>query len=89
MLVIAVWVSLGMMIVAVGLTLFRMFKGPTLPDRVLALDTLAINAIAVVILFDILFANAISFEIALLISMMGFVSTVVLCKYLLSGDIIS
>ena len=88
MLGIAVPVALGFMTLAVALNLWRLLRGPDLPDRILALDTLAINAIALVILFDIVVGNAISFEAALLIAMMGFVGTAALCKFLLSGDVI-
>ncbi|MFY9698118.1 MAG: K+/H+ antiporter subunit F [Rhodoplanes sp.] len=88
MLGIAVPVALGFMTLAVALNLWRLLRGPDLPDRILALDTLAINAIALLILFDIVFGNAVSFEAALLIAMMGFVGTAALCKFLLSGDVI-
>lgn len=88
MLATAIPIAMGMMVLAVGLNIWRLLQGPSLPDRILALDTLAINAIALVILFDILFGNAISFEAALLIAMMGFVGTAALCKFLLSGDVI-
>lgn len=53
-----------------------------------ALDTLAINTIALVMLIGISLRSAVNFEAALLIAMMGFVGTVALCKFLLSGDII-
>ncbi len=60
-----------------------------MPDRILALDTLAINAIALVMLIGIATSSQTYFEAALLIAMMGFVGTVALCKFLLSGDIIA
>jgi multicomponent K+:H+ antiporter subunit F len=88
MLGVAVPVALGFMTLAVALNLWRLLRGPDLPDRILALDTLAINAIALLILFDIVFGNAVSFEAALLIAMMGFAGTAALCKFLLSGDVI-
>lgn len=63
-------------------------QGPDLPDRILALDTLYINAIALLVLFGIWLGSALFFEAALLIAVMGFVGTVALGKYLLRGDII-
>jgi multicomponent K+:H+ antiporter subunit F len=66
----------------------RLAAGPTLPDRILALDTLYINAIAFLVVFGVRVESAIYFEAALLIAMMGFVGTVALAKYLLRGDII-
>ncbi|TMP79906.1 K+/H+ antiporter subunit F, partial [Pseudoalteromonas ruthenica] len=62
--------------------------GPSVPDRILALDTMYINSIALIILYGMSMGTALYFEAALLIAMLGFVSTVAVCKYLLRGDII-
>jgi multicomponent K+:H+ antiporter subunit F len=88
MLSIAVPVALGLLASAMGLNLWRLARGPSAPDRILALDTLAINTIALVMLLGISLSSAVYFEAALLIAMMGFVGTAALCKFLLSGDII-
>ena len=74
--------------IALILNLWRLFKGPTLPDRILALDTMYINAIALILLYGMYMGSALYFEAALLIAMLGFVSTAAICKYLLRGDII-
>ncbi len=74
--------------VAIALNLWRLIKGPSLPDRILALDTMYINAIALLVLFGVYQATMLYFEAALLIAVMGFVGTVALSKYLLRGDII-
>ena len=79
---------LAIMAVALVLTLLRLIKGPDLPDRILALDTLYINAIALIVLFGIWLGSDLYFEAALLIAVMGFVGTVAVAKYLLRGDII-
>jgi multicomponent K+:H+ antiporter subunit F len=81
----AAYIMLG---IAMGLNLWRLVKGPSTPDRILALDTLAINTIALVMLIGIATASPAYFDAALLIAMMGFVGTVALCKFLLGGDII-
>ena len=70
------------------LNIWRLLIGPSIPDRVLALDTMYINTIALIILYGINMGTALYFEAALLIAMLGFVSTVAVCKYLLRGDII-
>lgn len=88
MLAIVIPVAFALMSVALLLSLWRVIRGPDLPDRVLALDTLYINSIALLVLFGIHFDTAIYFESALLIAMMGFVGTVAIAKYLLRGDII-
>jgi len=70
------------------LNLFRLAKGPSIADRVLALDTMVINGIALLILFGILTDSAMYFEAALLFAMVGFISTVAYCRFILRGDII-
>ncbi|UXY54318.1 K+/H+ antiporter subunit F [Pseudomonas tohonis] len=79
---------LGLLVVALLLTLARLVRGPCLPDRVLALDTLYVNAIALLILLGIWQGTTLYFEVALLIAVLGFVGTVAVAKYMLRGDII-
>jgi multicomponent K+:H+ antiporter subunit F len=74
--------------VALILNLWRLLRGPDLSDRILALDTMYINSIALILLYGMYMRTSLYFEAALLIAMLGFVSTVALCKYLLRGDII-
>lgn len=73
---------------AMLMNLWRLLLGPSVLDRVLALDTLAVNAIALIILYGILSDTALYFESALLLAMFGFVSTVACCRFLLRGDVI-
>jgi multicomponent K+:H+ antiporter subunit F len=69
------------------LSLIRLLIGPSMPDRILALDTLYVNTIALVVLFGLRQGSMLYFEAALLIAVMGFIGTVALSKYLLRGDI--
>jgi multicomponent K+:H+ antiporter subunit F len=84
----ALWVGFLVVSASMLLNLYRLAIGPDLADRVLALDTLVINAIALIVLLDIAFATATYFEAALILAMFGFVSTVAFCKFLLRGDVI-
>jgi multicomponent K+:H+ antiporter subunit F len=88
MLTLALPIAIGAVVLAMALNLWRMAIGPSRPDRILALDTLSINAIALVMLLDIALGTVVYLEAALILAMMGFVGTVALCKYILSGDII-
>jgi multicomponent K+:H+ antiporter subunit F len=88
MLSIALIIAFTLVCAALLLSLWRLLVGPSHPDRILALDTLYVNTIALLVLLGILRGSALYFEAALLIAMMGFVGTVALCKYLLRGDII-
>jgi multicomponent K+:H+ antiporter subunit F len=87
MLDIALPIAFTLVSVALALSLLRLIIGPDLPDRILALDTLYINSIALLILLGLYLGSALYFEAALLIAVMGFVGTVALSKYLLRGDI--
>jgi multicomponent K+:H+ antiporter subunit F len=73
---------------ALLLNTLRLLQGPSMPDRVLALDSLYINGLALLVVFGIWLASGFFFEIALLIAVLGFVSTVAVGKHLLHGDII-
>ena len=88
MLALSISLAFALLAFALLLNLWRLLRGPDLPDRILALDTLYINSIALLVLFGIHLDTAIYFEAALLIAMMGFVSTIAVAKYLLRGDII-
>lgn len=79
---------IAMLALAMLLNLWRMIRGPATPDRILALDTLYINTLALLIVVGIHFDTALYFEAALLIAMLGFVGTVALSKFILRGDII-
>lgn len=84
----ALTIAFTLVSAAVALNFWRLLRGPSAPDRILALDTLYVNTIALLVLFGIQLSNNIYFEAALLIALMGFVGTVALCKYLMRGDII-
>lgn len=76
------------LVLALLLSLARLVRGPSAPDRILALDTMMINAIALIVLFGVYEGSATYFEAALLFAMVGFVSTVAYCKFILRGDVI-
>jgi multicomponent K+:H+ antiporter subunit F len=73
---------------ALLLNLWRLISGPTVMDRVLAIDTMVINTIALIILFGIQQRTTVYFEAALLFAMFGFISTVAYCRFVLRGDVI-
>lgn len=74
--------------ISVLLNLYRLILGPDVTDRILALDTMVINAIGLIVLAGVLFGTTMYFEAALLFAMVGFVSTVAFCKFLLRGNVI-
>jgi len=85
-------VALTVTYIAVGvallLNLVRLARGPDPTDRILALDTMVINAIALIMLLGIAQRTTLLFEAAMLFAMVGFVTTVAFCRFLLRGDVI-
>ena len=73
---------------AMLLALARLLAGPRAQDRVLALDTLYVNAMLLVLAFGIREGTDLYFEAALVIGVLGFVSTAALAKFLLRGEVI-
>jgi multicomponent K+:H+ antiporter subunit F len=80
--------AIGVLAVAMLLCLVRLLRGPSLPDRILALDTLYVDTIALLVVVGIRFAEPAFFDGALVIALLGFVGTVALAKYQLRGDIV-
>ena len=74
--------------VALLLNLWRLYQGPDLHARILALDTIYLNSLALLIILGIWHGTQFYFEAALLIAMFGFIGTVAAAKFLLRGDII-
>jgi len=83
----AIEIAFVLIAVALALNIYRLLVGPDTTDRILALDTLGINTIALLVLYGISKNSTAYFEEALLLALLGFVGTVALCKYLLRGDI--
>lgn len=73
---------------AMGCALFRMVRGPRAQDRILGLDALYINAMLLLLTFGIRTANTIYFEAALIIALLGFVSSIAFAKFLMRGEVI-
>ena len=80
--------ALACITLALLLTAWRLLRGPDAVDRVLALDTLYINVVALVILLGLRMGSALLFEAALIVALLGFVSTVALARFLSRGDVV-
>ncbi|GGX05063.1 K+/H+ antiporter subunit F [Pigmentiphaga litoralis] len=73
---------------AMAFATLRVLRGPAAQDRVLALDTLYINAMLLLLVLGIRFADTLYFEAALFIALLGFVSSVAMAKFLLRGEVV-
>lgn len=84
--------ALGISLVAITISMFlcliRLILGPSIVDRLLALDTLFLNATALITVLGVYWVTNAIFEGALLIAMLGFISTMALARYFTSGHVI-
>ena len=80
--------SLLILTISMFLCLIRLVMGPSIVDRLLALDTLFLNATCLVVILGIYWASTFLFEGALLVAMLGFVSTAALARYFTTGHVI-
>lgn len=74
--------------IAFGLGALRLVLGPSVPDRILALDALYVNAVAIAILLGIRYDSAAYFEAALIVALIGFVATVAAARFVARGDVV-
>ena len=84
----ALMIALAALAIGQIFSVIRLVMGPTPGDRILALDTLVINALGLIVVLGIHQGVKVYFEVSLLVAMLGFVSTVALARFLLRGDII-
>jgi multicomponent K+:H+ antiporter subunit F len=84
----ALQIAMGCFALALLMNLVWLFRAPTVTDRVLVLDTMTVNTLALVVLYGVATASSLNFEVAVLFALTGFVSTVAYCRYLLRGSII-
>ena len=86
-----VWVlslALFLLLIAMACTLWRLFKGPSAQDRVLALDCMYLNGMLAMLVLGILYSSAMYLEAALLIALFGCVGSTAMAKFLLRGEVI-
>lgn len=82
----------GICLIAICISMFlcliRLVFGPSIVDRLLALDTLFLNTTCLIVVLGIYWTSVQLFEGALLITMLGFISTVALARYFTTGHVI-
>jgi multicomponent K+:H+ antiporter subunit F len=84
----ALVVAQVLLALAMACALVRLSRGPRAQDRVLALDTMYVDAMLLLLTFGMREATTVYFEAALVIGILGFVSTAALAKFLLRGEVI-
>lgn len=74
--------------IAIAVSVYRIIRGPSLPDRVLALDLIGVNLITAIAIFSLLLGTKAFFDVILLIGILGFIGTIALTKFIERGVII-
>lgn len=80
--------SLALFILAIAILLYRIIRGPSMPDRVIAMDTLGVNLISGIAITSILLKTKAFLEVILIIGILAFISTIALSKFIERGAII-
>ena len=88
MMIYAIYFAFACFGAAVLMNLWKVVFADQIADRILALDTMVVNAIGLIVLLGIAQGSRIYFEVTLIIAMLGFVSTVAYARFVLRGDII-
>jgi multicomponent K+:H+ antiporter subunit F len=78
----------GLLGLAMAIAAFRIVRGPRAQDRILSLDALYVNAMLLLLVFGIRTGSTLYFEAALVISLLGFVATLALAKFVMRGEIV-
>ncbi|ACV10752.1 multiple resistance and pH regulation protein F [Halorhabdus utahensis DSM 12940] len=79
------------LIIASAVTLlaaYRVIRGPTVPDRVVALDTIGTNVVAIAVLFALTTDTGLFVTVGLVLAIIGFISTITVARFITEGDII-
>lgn len=83
-----IWICLILVILSITGLLYRVYRGPSIPDRLVALDAIGVMLISAIALLSILFDTGFFMEVILLIAIMSFIGTVSFSKFIEKGEII-
>ena len=75
-------ICLAMLGVSLLLAFVRLVRGPSLPDRVVALDLIAVIAVALVIVLDIQSNVIVFLDAGIVVALVGFVGSIAFARYL-------
>ena len=81
-------ISLSLYIIAILLALYRIVRGPSMPDRVVALDMIGVNLISAVAVFSVVLDTHAFLEVILIVGILAFISTIALARFVERGEIV-
>ncbi|TQS71037.1 Na(+)/H(+) antiporter subunit F1 [Ornithinibacillus gellani] len=74
--------------ISIAVALYRIIRGPSLPDRVISMDFIGVNLISAIAVFSVLFQTRAYLEVILILGILAFISTIALSKFIERGVII-
>ena len=83
-----IWVSLILVILSIVGLMYRLYLGPSTPDRLVALDAIGVMLISAIALLSVIFDTGFFMEVILLIAIMSFIGTASFSKFIEKGEII-
>lgn len=81
-------IALGIVTLSIILVAYRVLRGPSWGDRIMAFDFLSVNIVVLFALLAVRNHSLVMLDGALLLSLLGFLSTVALTRYLLTGRVL-
>ncbi|MBS4196533.1 Na(+)/H(+) antiporter subunit F1 [Lederbergia citri] len=88
MIVIMLKISVTLFALAILISLYRIIRGPSIPDRVIAMDMIGVNLISAIAAISILLKTKAYLEVILILGILAFISTIALSKFIERGVII-
>lgn len=81
-------IALVLFAIAIGLAVLRIILGPSMPDRVLALDVIGVNLISTITVFSVMFNTKHFLEVILILGILSFIGTIAYAKFVERGVIV-
>lgn len=81
-------IALGVLGLSIFIALIRLVKGPSIPDRAVAYDTIATNILGVFVVLSMIYGTTVFYDAVLVVALLGFMGTVAFAHYLERGDIV-
>lgn len=75
-------ISFALLLIALGISLLRLIKGPTISDRIVAMDLISSITMGFILVYSVLINESMYFDIVIIISLISFISTVAISTYL-------
>ena len=80
--------ALTLFTIAIALSLYRLIKGPSMPDRAIALDTVGVNLVSAIAIVSVFLSTKAFLDAILILGILSFIGTISFSKYIERGVLI-